>query len=225
MIKKVRHPSTLYLQYFRLGSIAYREKMHFYETHKRKIEMLSFEDRLEMDIDYLYCLFEVGRYERFLSFVDISIETIIMENVDSYLGDNVYEELLFKKAACLFHLKRYDSSLYILAQLRKINPKHQLTVELFGLCMRRLPNDTITTIRACGMAALILLPGIFLMKILIIGPFYATAVAYFSQLILVLIGIAMISFIIAEIVFQYKVYRASKTFTIGWMRYVLRCFG
>ena len=65
------HQSTqIYNGYFRLGPTAYREKVRFFEENPDAISRLDFDDRIEMEFDYLYCLFEVGRYERYLSKVD-----------------------------------------------------------------------------------------------------------------------------------------------------------
>ena len=75
------HSRNIYLSYFRLGDDAWREKVRYYEENKKAIDGLYFDEKIELDIDYLICLFEVGRYERFLRFVDPIIESVITENI------------------------------------------------------------------------------------------------------------------------------------------------
>ena len=48
---------SIYINYFKLGYNAYREKVRYYEENPDAIASLNFDERLEMDIDYLYSLF------------------------------------------------------------------------------------------------------------------------------------------------------------------------
>lgn len=85
----------IYWEYFGLEESAYRDKVKMYEDNSAQIAVLLFEDKCEIDIDYLFCLFEIGRYERFLSKVKPMIELVIMENIYDYRGVDIYKELLF----------------------------------------------------------------------------------------------------------------------------------
>jgi len=64
----------IYWQYFGLSASAYREKIRLYEANPDEIAELEFDDRIEIDIDYLFCLFEIGRYDRYISKSDRAIE-------------------------------------------------------------------------------------------------------------------------------------------------------
>lgn len=89
--------SQAYFEYFSIDNTAFRDKVRYYEENQDKIGWLNHEGRLEMDMDYCLCLFEIGRYQRFLQKVDIVIEDIIFENVYEYMAVNIYEDLLFKR--------------------------------------------------------------------------------------------------------------------------------
>lgn len=207
--------NKLYWEYFRFGDTAYRDKMRYFESHQKEIWKLDFEESTDISLDYLSCLFEVGRYERFLLFVDNMIETVMIENIDTYRGENIYFELLFKKAACLYHTGEYSASMAILKQLRKIDPTHILTIELYTLCHRKIPYYIVTNLRALTVASIIILIVLSVVRILLIEPFYAASISLFTQLQIGLIGLAALSFIASEIVFKVKIYNEIGAFPSG----------
>ncbi len=212
----------IYRDYYRLGETAYREKMKFFEDHQRNLSTLDFDEATDMKLDYLGCLFEVGRYERFLQYVDEMLEIIIGENIKTYKGEDIFVDLLFKKAACLYHTKDFVRSMSILVQLRSMAPSNRLVIDLYGLCKRKIPNDLRLTIKAVGMASLTLIAGIALTKIIIVDPFYSDAIAFFSSLQVVLVGVAVVSFAIAESLFQYIIYKEIGMYPAPWINYIVR---
>ncbi|MBK9736092.1 MAG: hypothetical protein IPO92_14505 [Saprospiraceae bacterium] len=170
----------IYLKYFRLGDTSYRQKVRFYEENPLAISALYFYDRIEVDMDYILCLFEVGKYERFLSKVDPVLEIIIMENIFKYRDENIFCDLLLKKASCLYNLNKFDKALDILRQVVKIDPQNRFAVRLFIICARKQNNDTATTIKALAMASLLIVVGIIVSQILIVDSFFDETIAFFN---------------------------------------------
>jgi tetratricopeptide (TPR) repeat protein len=212
----------IYKDYYRLGATAYREKMKFYENHQRYLDSLDFDDATDMKLDYLGCLFEVGRYERYLQYVDEMLVIVISENIKTYKGEDIFVDLLFKKAACLYQIKEYTRSMNILAQLRNMAPSHRLVIDLYGLCKRKIPDDLRLTIKAIGMASLTLIAGIALTKIIVVDAFYSDAIAFFSSLQMILVGVALSSFALAECLFQYRIYKEIGMYPSPWINYVAK---
>lgn len=202
----MRRLNPVYQGYFSLGDTAYREKVRFFEEHPDDIIYLDFDDRIELEMDYLLCLFEIGRYERFLRFVDKVIEEIIAENIYTYRDENIFEELLFRKAASLYQLKRYDKSKSILIQLIKINPANPLFLGLYSMCNRKIHDDMIVTVRATAMAAFMIVLGITIARIFL-DPFLDTYMQPFILLRAALIIYIILSLSALEIIFQYRLYK------------------
>jgi len=90
---------------------AYHSIIQFYERHQKDIYYLEDIQSLELKIIYIRSLFEIRSYENFLKSVDPAIEAIIIENILEFEGEDIYYELLYKKAFAL----------YICGQLIKIN--------------------------------------------------------------------------------------------------------
>jgi tetratricopeptide (TPR) repeat protein len=204
--------NQVYLRYFRLGDTAYREKVRFYEENPDAISSLYFDDRLEIDFDYLYCLFEVGRYERFLSKVDPFIELIVEENIYEFRGENIFQELLFRKAACLYQLKQYPKSEVILKQLVRMDRQNPLFIGLYTICKRKIENDIYITIKALAMAAFLIVLGITIARIFL-EPFLAIYLAPFLVLRIILFSFGTCCLIGLELAFQYKIYKETGMFS------------
>lgn len=202
----MRRVSPIYEGYFRLGDTAYREKVRFFEEHPEDINYLDFDDRIELEMDYLLSLFEIGRYERYLRFVDRVIEEVILENIYTYRDENIFEELLFRKAASLYQLRRYDDSKILLKQLISIDKNNSLYVGLYAMCNRKIHDDKIVTVRATAMASFLIVLGITLANVFL-DPFFDNYMEPFILLRTLLIFYFILSLLSLEILFQYRLYK------------------
>jgi hypothetical protein len=121
-----------YYHYFSHGKNNYHGKISFYENHPDSIQSLSPEEKIELDIDYIICLFEVGKYHKFLECVDGVIENVIIENIYLYEGEDIFQKLIFVKSACLFNIKKYGASKQVLSELLKINPQYPFAKRFYS---------------------------------------------------------------------------------------------
>ncbi len=211
-----------YLQYFRLGDTAFREKVRFYEENPEALSTLYFDEKIDIDMDYLICLFEVGRYERFLEKVDPVIEIIIEENIFEFRNENIFNDLLLKKAACYYHTNQFEKANVILKQLIKIAPKHPLAIGLYGICKRKQNNDLATTIKALGIAALLLVVSISIIQILLFEPFFDEYMAPFLVLRTMLTVFSTLSFVSLEVYFLTSIFKETGRFPIAFLNRLFR---
>lgn len=196
----------VYLTYFRIGDNAYREKVRYYEENREAISLLHYEERFDVDLDYLLSLFEIGRYERYLQKSDSLIEQVIEDNIFHVRGENIFNELLFRKAACYYHLRMYDECKALLRQLIRMDRKNSLYTGLYIICNRKAGNDIYELVKASSMAAFLLIIGISVASILC-PPVLQQYIYLFIKLRLMLLGYALGSLIIIELYFQYKMYK------------------
>jgi tetratricopeptide (TPR) repeat protein len=117
--------NDLYFRYYNLGSGAYSDKVWFYEEFIQKNNALLYEEKLDLTIDYVQALFSIGKYQKYLSQIDPIIEQVVRENIFTINDHDIFQELLFKKAASLYNLDKLEESISILNQLIKINPKQK----------------------------------------------------------------------------------------------------
>jgi tetratricopeptide (TPR) repeat protein len=196
--------SEIYFEYFSLGKNAYRDKVRFYEQHQKDISALDLIEKIELDYDYLISVFEIGRYSRFLSKVDPLIERVIIDNVFDINGENVFTDLLARKAASLFNIGKYGESEKILRQLIKIDPGHSWCSPLLIKCLRKrnLPGEQVAKI-----VGIISLFGAVLLKIsqiLVLEHFYQELNSTLVPISTFLFALATISFVGLEIWYLVK---------------------
>ena len=124
--------------------------MRFYEEHQLQILTLEYEERFELLIAYIESLFETGAYQKYLDMVDDAIEISIMNNIKIHKGYNIFQRLLFRKAASHYHLVQYDQAEHILKELVKICPSEDTYARFLQKCMRRQKPTFLKTARAFG---------------------------------------------------------------------------
>ncbi len=171
---------NFYFEYHRMGTKAFRDKVRFYEDNRSIVNQLNYDDRIDIDLDYVLCLFEIGKYHKYLSKVDRLIEVTIVDNIYEYNGVNIYNDLLFKKAACLFNTGQYIKSEKVLKAIVKLEPENRLARTLYGKCKRKQGRDWYEGTKAVAMVLLMSAISIAFMELLIVRPFYNDYVATFS---------------------------------------------
>lgn len=174
--------NDFYIEYHRIGNTAFRDKVRYYESNAALIHYLEYEERIDIDLDYLLCLFEIGKYHKFLTKVDRLIELVIMDNIYSYNGSDIYHDLLFKKAACLYNTGQYIESEKVLKSLVNLDSENSLARALFGKCKRKRGRDWYEGTKAIAVLMLISAVAIALAELLIVKPFYAEFVSSFKML-------------------------------------------
>ena len=164
--------STAYYNYWSIEKTSFRERVRYYERHLKEIHSLPVEEYIEIKSDYLFALFELGKHAKFLSQVDEMIEMVIMENVFQIDQRNVYEDLLFNKAACKFNLKQFDDAIYICKELLKINPRHLLAKKLYQKSLKEKGIDWYEINKAIAIVFLLSAISVIMVELLVVDPFY-----------------------------------------------------
>lgn len=182
MDQRPPHNANFYFEYHRIGDKAFRDRVRFYEENRTQVGFLTYEERIDVDLDYLICLFEIGKYHKFLSKVDPLIETVIMDNIFTYNGSNIYNELLFKKAACLFNTGQFAKADSILKSIAKLEPDNTVARSLYGKCKRKQERDWYETVKAVAVVMLLSAVLISIMDLLIVRPFFHELTSTFASL-------------------------------------------
>lgn len=207
--------SKIYLEYFSINKTAYRERVRWYEDHFQELSMLDCGVKFEIDYDYVVCLFELGRYSRFLDKVDPVIEQCIMDNIFEINGENVYHVLLQKKAASLYNLRMYGKAEKVLQALLKLEPREEVNKVLYARCLR-LHKHPIEEF-AKSVSILLLLMGISFKtaEILVVQPFYYQYLEDFGQLVTFFFFTGTLGLVGMEVWFKIKYYRLLRSLKKG----------
>lgn len=147
--------------------------VRYYEQYEDGIRALDFEEYFDCTLAYTHALFETGNHGKHLVMCDHLLEIVIMQNIGTWGGEDVYNKLLFKKAASLFRQHEYGLAEYVLRELLKIRPCDKPARRFLQKCLyRQKPTWLLQTRAACVLLSL-LAAGIIALELFVVKPFFA----------------------------------------------------
>ena len=165
--------SATYIDYYRFSEKSFHERIRYFEKHVLEINSLGLNEKVEIMYDYLGCLFEIGRYRKYLEHVDPLIEMVIVENVYELEGKDVYRELLTRKAASSYNIGKYEQADHILISLMKIYPDDPFFRAFFRKNVRKLGKYWYRRNKSLVVLGVLLATSILQVQMLAIDPFYS----------------------------------------------------
>ena len=96
--------SRVYQEFKGIEQSEFRSIVRFFESRTDEIIHLEFNEYFELLLAYAEALFEIGTYHSFLTVADQAIAITIEQNIKYYHGEDVFFNILFKKAAAHYNL-------------------------------------------------------------------------------------------------------------------------
>lgn len=171
---------TLFYQFKQIDKGSYREKVNFFKKYSDEINQLEIDSNIGIRIEACEALFELSQFYFVLEMVDPLLEDIIVENFYQYEGRDAFQSMLFKKAAALYNLNKCDKSKKILIEILRLNPEDELSRYLTKKILKEERKSMDLKVYAWSIAILILGTIFFLLKFLIIDPFFEAQIGIFS---------------------------------------------
>lgn len=164
--------SRIFRDFKEIDAANYRRIIRFYEDKEEDIKRLDFDEYFELITAYVNALFEVGAYQKHLLMVDVSIEMAIVHNVEIYKGEDIYQKMLFRKAASLYNIMEYSKAEYILRELIKIDPYNEDFVLFLRKCLRKKEPGFLNKAKATSILLLLLSAFVISIEVLFVRTFY-----------------------------------------------------
>jgi tetratricopeptide (TPR) repeat protein len=158
--------------YMTFHTLSNHSRVKYYEEKIKNNLFLDYSERTELEIEYIFALFEIGKYQKIIDNIDPIIEYVVIENFEKVNNIDAFEALLFKKAASLFNLTCYDEAIQITRQLININPKNHLYKHLLNLTIKKQKYKSLNQINYFGVLSLFFGILFSILDIFIIDPFY-----------------------------------------------------
>jgi tetratricopeptide (TPR) repeat protein len=171
-IEKGLFIDVVYRQFVQIDKDSHGEIIAFFEENKKQIQYLEEEAYAEIYYFYGKSLFETGSYSTFLDCVDHVVEFIIDCNIFEIRGENAYMELLFNKAATLYHLGRDNAASKILLELLKMDSNNQYVRFFLKKLHRRQFVKFRQILRSLAIASLLGSALIIFIEILVVESFF-----------------------------------------------------
>lgn len=189
----------VYYDYMDIDYNAFQERIRHFEKYKATIVELGYEMRLELSLDYVNALFEVGDYYGYLRHVDQLLETVLMDNLYDLNGVDIYQELLFKKASAYYNTLDHVRATHVYSELIKIDPDNKLYQLAFA--KNHSDHERYNSQKTRGLViALFMLTGCVIgVELLIIRPFYSELVEIFETIRNITFGAGLTILVMKEL--------------------------
>ena len=141
----------------------------------------------------------MGEYYQYLKLVDKLLELTIVENIFSIHGDDIYQELLFRKGCALHNIVDFPAADHIFSELIKIDKTNKTYQQVFH-------QNKVSQLRYEGqrfrslVILLLMVTGVMIgVELLIIMPFFEDLVTGFEWCRNLIFGFALFSIIYQEL--------------------------
>ena len=162
----------LYRNFKAIEPTDYYGIVRYYERFEEAIGTLDMEEYFDCTLAYTEALFAIGNYAQHIVMCDHLLELVIMQNIESWGGEDVYVRLLFKKAAALYQLQEYPRSEHILRELIKLHPRDRLPVRFLRSCLLRQKPAWLTRTRGASIILIFLAVAVIALELFVVRPFF-----------------------------------------------------
>ncbi|MCB0707701.1 MAG: hypothetical protein KDC34_20440 [Saprospiraceae bacterium] len=163
--------SSVYREFRAIPKHDHRARIHFFEKEEVHIRNLHPEELFEFIAFYALALYETNDFRRFLVVVEeVLIRSIEFNQID-FQGEDVYQNMLFRKGNAHLKLFELDACNHTLKELLRISPTNPAYVKLLGKCWYHQKPAWIKTSRAISVSIFILTAIITSLEVLFVTPF------------------------------------------------------
>ncbi|MEM9837459.1 MAG: hypothetical protein AAF828_13210, partial [Bacteroidota bacterium] len=172
MLEKVPHYSPLYRDFRSIDPTDKQRIIRVYEEKEKAIGQLDPMEYFELTVLYVDALFATGAHRKHLLMVDLVIFTSIDQNIQFLHGEDVYQRMLFRKAASAFRIQDYQSSEHITRELIKMYPGQALYTRLLTANLFRQEKSLLQFGRAAAIFCILAAALVIVLDLLVIENFY-----------------------------------------------------
>jgi len=204
---------SLYNKYLYLDDNAYYDKKRFYEQNESDVQNMKLADSLWIESGYLDALFKISDYNKFCDKSQLFLERLIFHNISYFNGEQLFENILHKRAASYYQLRNYKKSIHNASELLKINPDRKDTQKILFYAIRSSHKLALKIIKA-SLMAFFLVTAVLLMfyQIVILSFFPDLNVVFLTTICWICIPIFLL-LIGAKFGIDIKSYMKVKSFT------------
>jgi tetratricopeptide (TPR) repeat protein len=166
------HRLRVYRNFKAIEADDFEEIVRYYERFEDGIQALDFEEYLDCTLAYTDALFEAGQHGKHLVMCDHLLETVIMQNLETWGGEDLYHQLLLKKSRTLYHLEDYPRSEHILREVIKIYPQDGLAAVFLNKCLLRQKPAWLARTRAASVGLVLLAAVVIAVEIFALPRFF-----------------------------------------------------
>lgn len=172
--------------------------IRFYEQNEDAIRSLDFEEYLDCTLIYTDALYEAADHGKHLVMCDHLLEVVIMQNVDQWGGEDLYHQLLFKKAASWYHQQEFPKAERILKEIIRIYPADKLAAVYLNRALLHQKPKWLFQARAAMVGFALLAVLVIALEILAVPRFFPHLLVPMQVAHQLLIGLSLTAISLGE---------------------------
>lgn len=162
----------LYRNFKAIDAVDYHGIVRYFEQFEDGIRTLEDDEYFDCALAYTEALFEIGQYGKHIVMCDHLLELVIMQNIETWGGDDIYAKLLLRKAASLYRLQEFARCEHILREHIKLYPDHAFALRFFYTCLARQKPVWLSKARAAAIGLAFLAVAAIAIELFIVRPFF-----------------------------------------------------
>ncbi len=165
------YTDEIYNDFKSIDSSNYHEIVRFCHDQDDRLDHLEMPYFLEVKVMLATAYFELGRYHKFLELADFLLEFTIYHNIQTFQGEDIFQKILFKKAAALYQLLHLSQAEKILWELLKMDPDNAAASYLLKRCLIKNQPGYLRRVKGLSIFLFLLAAATIAVELLLIRPF------------------------------------------------------
>lgn len=195
-IHKTYHPSRYYTSFCSIPENKFLQKVHYFEKHESKINLLDENERYKIYSQYLASLFYIRAYSKYINFSDQVIHLSLNNELEKSL-DNFYL-ILYRKLIAYYTNGMYKKCDQLCRQMFRM--KHPYDIDkLFIRANKRIIRSRQNIYKNIIILSLSCAAIFYFINVIIISSFYPSLSDSFNTFVLILLGFSVVSLLVSEL--------------------------
>lgn len=166
------HYSPLYRELRSIDPKDYQRIIRVYEEKERRIGQLDPEEYFDLTVRYVDALFATGAHRRHLLMVDLVIFASIDRNIRLHEGQDVYQRMLFRKAASAYRIRDFAGCAHVCRELMRMYPEQKHYPQLLRRALFQQQRNTLQFGRGAAIFCFLLTALVIVLDLLVVKNFY-----------------------------------------------------
>lgn len=144
----------------------------YYERNEDGIRSLDIDEYFDCTLAYAEALFETGAYRKHVLVCEQLLELLINQDLDGWQAEELFREVLFKKAASHFRLGEFRQAEHVLRELVKIHPWDAMPQRFLQTCLLKQKPAWLSYMRVAAVVLSLLAAVTVMAELFVIRPFF-----------------------------------------------------
>lgn len=127
---------SIYDQYMCIDDQAFYDKIRYFEKYEEEVLQMNLKASIYIHYEYLKALYLVEDFGKYIYQSQHMLERIIEENIGIFQGEDLFQEVLQRRAASYYYLSRYKEATYHAKELLAIDFQRKDTKRVLYFSVR-----------------------------------------------------------------------------------------